>query len=67
MRAFNGNRVQPVGECYLLLKYHNVTFRQRIAIVDLDMTPILGYYSSVKLGIIKTPNKKSVNEINKEL
>lgn len=33
---------------------------------DLDSTPILGYYTCVKFGIIKS-NSKAVNAINKEL
>lgn len=67
LRGFGGNKIEPIGMCYLSLTYHNMTFRRQVAIVEFDVTPILGYYSSVKFGIIKSPKSKSLDSINKEL
>lgn len=67
LKGFGGNRVAPIGMCSLSLNYDNMTFVRQVAIVDGDTTPILGYYTCVKFGIIKLRKSKALDSINKDL
>lgn len=67
LRGFDGNKTTPIGMCLLAFEYDNMTFKRYVAIVDSNVTPILGLYSAVKFGIITIKNKKSVDTIGKEI
>lgn len=69
LRGFGGNCVRPKGMCSLSLRYGNVTLIRKVAIVEHDTTPILGFYTCVAFGIIKLPKNKSrsVDTINNDL
>lgn len=60
LRAFGGQRIIPIGMCFLSCKFGNKFVNARIAVVDFDITPILGLNTCVNLGIV-TPSKRKHN------
>lgn len=66
LRAFGGQRIVPKGMCSLLCKYKNASMRVAFAIVDLDVTPILGLATCTRMRIVNPPQtKNNVNKINR--
>lgn len=43
LKPFVGKSIAAYGECFLTCSYRNGSVTSRIAIVDEDVTPILGY------------------------
>lgn len=58
LRAFGGQKVDPIGMCYLSCSFGGKTLMIRFAVVDLDFTPILGLKTCIKFGIVK-PSKQN--------
>lgn len=58
LRAFGGQKVDPIGMCYLSCSFGDKTLMIRFAAVDLDFTPILGLKTCIKFGIV-TPSKQN--------
>lgn len=57
LRAFGGQKVDPIGMCYLSCGFENESLSTRFAVVDLDITPILGLNTCIDFGIV-TPSKR---------
>lgn len=66
LRAFGGQRIDPIGMCYLSCSFGNESLSARFAIVDLDITPILGLKSCIKFGIVKPTKKSSMQTCNRK-
>lgn len=63
LTAFGGQRIKPLGMCSLPCEYNNVKQNVWIAVVDLDVVPILGLATCVKFGIVDPP-RSSYNANN---
>lgn len=59
LRAFGGTKIMPVGMCYLFCQYKNMTLNVMIAVVDIDITPILGLSTSARFNIVNPPRSKN--------
>lgn len=58
LKAFGGEKIKPVGMCYLSCCFRNIALSLFIAVVDIDITPILGLTSCAKFGIVNPPRTK---------
>ncbi|XP_031639432.1 uncharacterized protein LOC116351469 [Contarinia nasturtii] len=58
LKAFGGQKINPMGMCLIDCKYHNKTLKRRIAVVDIEMTPILGLKSCIEFGIVSKSKEK---------
>lgn len=56
LTAFGGHRIKPLGMCSLPCEYNNVKQNIWVAVVDLDVVPILGLSTCVKFGIVDPPH-----------
>ncbi|XP_055307026.1 uncharacterized protein LOC129571275 [Sitodiplosis mosellana] len=66
LRAFGGERIVPKGMCSLLCSFKNITLRVVFAIVDLDVTPILGLATCTRFRIVNPPHtRNNVERINR--
>lgn len=61
LRAFGGQKIEPVGMCYLPCRYRNVSLNVLIAVVDINIIPILGLLTSARFGIVNPPRTKHNN------
>lgn len=59
LRAFGGERIVPEGMCSLLCTYKNIILRVCFAIVDLDVTPILGLSTCARFKIVNPPHTRN--------
>lgn len=57
LRAFGGQRIRPEGMCFLNSVFEGLSLQVAYAVVDLDIMPILGLNTSVKLKLVN-PSKK---------
>lgn len=55
LKPFGGGRIEPLGMCSLVCKFNNVFSKVHFAVVDMDMTPILGLRSSIIFEIVNPP------------
>lgn len=58
LRAFGGQKIVPFGMCYLPCRYKNVLLNVLIAVVDIDIIPILGLVTSARFKIVNPPRTK---------
>lgn len=58
LRAFNGQKVAPVGMCSLFGKFESVSCKMKTAVVDIDVMPILGLQTAIDLGFV-SPSAQS--------
>lgn len=59
LKAFGGQKIKPVGMCYLPCQYKNMTLNVLIAVVDIDIIPILGLTTSARFKIVNPPRTKN--------
>lgn len=53
LRAFGGQVLQAIGTCSLFCRLNDIEFTMKFAVVDLDVTPILGLKSCIRFGLVK--------------
>lgn len=59
LRAFGGQRIKPIGMCSLFGDFNNKSKRMLIAVVDMDVNPILGLKSCVDFGLVNPSRKQN--------
>lgn len=64
LRAFGGQTIRPIGMCSLLCNFNGTTLRRKFAVVDLDITPILGLITCIRFGMFTPSNKKCKTKRN---
>lgn len=63
LRAFGGQKVKPIGMCILSCSFSGISLQSKFAVVDLDITPILGLNTCIKFGIV-APSECKQNRKN---
>lgn len=58
LRAFGGQKIRPVGMCFLDSVYNGVSLKTKYAIVDLNIVSILGLKTCIDFKIVQ-PSKES--------
>lgn len=59
LRPYVGNCINVYGECFLTCSHAGKSTISRFAIVDKDVTPILGLNTCRKLGILPEPKERN--------
>lgn len=62
LKPFVGKCIETCGECFLTCSFSGKTSISRFAIVDKDVTPILGLHTARKLGILPEPSEENKEE-----
>lgn len=53
LRVFGGQKLKPTGMCTLFCNFSGCLNRIHFAVVDLDITPILGLHSCIKFKFVQ--------------
>lgn len=57
LKAFGGQKIKPIGKCSLFGQFKNVSEKMNIAVVDIDVVPIMGLKTCIDFGLV-SPSEK---------
>lgn len=59
LKTYGGHRIKTYGMCSLFCSYDGVSVETKFAVVDMNVIPILGLFTSRRLNIVNMPQRET--------